>query len=120
MKQIKIKSELFNAQSLASWAMKNFVQLKIHGNIGSFCDSYSIHEIYMETFSMNQRIKWHPIVWSSISIPKTRFCCWLLALGKLKTKDRLHLIGALDDDLCPLCSASKEIDHSALVLRLPF
>ena len=62
----------------------------------------------METFKMNLKINWHNLVWNRLSIPKARFCCWLVALGKLKTKDQLHSIGVVDDDLCPLCATSRE------------
>lgn len=84
-----------------------------------FCDSYSINAVYMEVFLLQPRVNWHSMVWNRISIPKTRFCCWLLALGRLNTKYHLQVLGILDDDRCPLCSTSKESIHH-LFFECPF
>lgn len=102
---------LFNAQSSASWAMKKICMVKDTRKQWVFSEISCINEVYSEVFLEHQRVKWRSLVWNSISIPKTRFCCWLLALGKLRTKDRLHLSEPLDDDLCPLCTGCKETIH---------
>ncbi|XP_057543353.1 uncharacterized protein LOC130821580 [Amaranthus tricolor] len=53
-------------------------------------------------------MQWRNLVWSRYSIPKTRIICWLMALGKLRTKDNRHSIGVTDDDLCLLCATATE------------
>lgn len=50
---------------------------------------------------------WKPIILKSCVIPKHRFCLWLLAHGKLLTKDRQSYI---IDKICVLCSC---VDESA-------
>lgn len=48
---------------------------------------------------------WKPIIWKTIIPPKHRFCLWLLAQGKLLTKDRQSYIL---DKVCVLCSNADE------------
>ena len=46
------------------------------------------------------------------SIPKHRYIFWLAMLDKLKTRDKLKLMGVIDDESCSICHASKEsIEH---------
>ncbi|XP_057535324.1 uncharacterized protein LOC130813502 [Amaranthus tricolor] len=54
-------------------------------------DVYSIKAVYLETFKSTPKGKWKFVVWNRMSIPRHRFCCWLMALNKLKTKDKLQL-----------------------------
>ncbi|XP_073120838.1 uncharacterized protein [Henckelia pumila] len=49
---------------------------------------------------------WKPLVWKSCIIPKHRVILWLLAHGKLLTRDRL---GFVEDKKCGLC---KDCDES--------
>lgn len=62
---------------------------------------------------------WRDLVWNRLSIPKMRFICWLAASQGLKTKDKLHRIGVVDDDLCPLCGLGAET-HAHLFFECPF
>lgn len=43
-----------------------------------------------------------------MSIPRHRFCVWLVALEKLKTKDKLYAFGVTNDALCSLCATTIE------------
>ena len=66
----------------------------------------------MATFQLqpnaNQRVQ----VWNNVAIPRARFFYWLMALGKLKTKDRCYSIGVTLDNLCPLRTETKKnIQH---------
>ena len=54
-----------------------------------------------------------------MSLPQHRFCIWLIALDKLKTKVKLHALGVISDDLCPLCATAKETT-SHLFFECPF
>ena len=69
-------------------------------------DQYSIHDTYMACVESHAKVGWVNIVWNRLSIPKTRFIFWMVALQKLKKKDKY--IGVLDNDLCPLCSIRSE------------
>ncbi|CAO2813788.1 unnamed protein product [Amaranthus hypochondriacus] len=60
------------------------------------------------------RFRWTNVIWNRLSIPKTHFSCWLAAIQKLKTKDKLKLIGVIDNDQCPLCGVHSESNAHVL------
>ncbi|XP_057537068.1 uncharacterized protein LOC130814822 [Amaranthus tricolor] len=102
------KWEIFNAPITVSWVMKKICFTKDTLRSWIFQDNYSIKAVYHETFKSTPKVKWRFVVWNRMSIPRHRFCCWLMALDKLKTKDKLQDWGVTADDLCPLCMSTKE------------
>lgn len=110
---------LFNAPSTASWIMNKLCLIKDTWNQAIFKHSYSIKETYKKSFHLLQKVNWSVLVWNRVSIPRARFCCWVMVLGKLKTKDKLHEVGVTADEICPLCAATKEsVQH--LYFECPF
>ncbi|XP_057528432.1 uncharacterized protein LOC130807292 [Amaranthus tricolor] len=79
---------LYNAPINASWTMRKLCKIKDTWKQWVFKDAYSIKEVYTTTFQCQPKVNWRILVWSGVVIPRTRFCCWLLALGKLKTKEQ--------------------------------
>lgn len=74
---------------------------------GWFNKQDGIGKAYDFFINKNGRWPWKPIIWKSCILPKHRFCLWLLAHGKLLTKDR-HIY--ILDKLCVFCSC---VDESA-------
>lgn len=58
-----------------------------------------------------REISWDSVVWESWSLPKHSFVLWLAALGKLRTKDRLHFVP--ENLNCVFC-AQEEESHAHL------
>ncbi|XP_073131452.1 uncharacterized protein [Henckelia pumila] len=58
-------------------------------------------------FFLEARGRWHwkPILWKACILPKHMIILWLLAHGKLLTKDRL---GHVEDKVCGFCNAFEE------------
>lgn len=110
---------IFNAPATASWTIKKlcFVTALLRPWVCQ--DTYSIKEVYESRLGDRPKVPWRFLVWNRLSIPKTRFICWLAAKHGLRTKDKLHHIGVLDDDLCPLCGSHSET-HSHLFFECPF
>ncbi|XP_057535390.1 uncharacterized protein LOC130813571 [Amaranthus tricolor] len=79
-------------------------------------DEYSIKEVYESNLGNSPKVQWRHLVWNRLSIPKTRFICWLATHQGLKTKDKLRHIGVVDDDMCSLCGIK---DWTCIVLK-PF
>lgn len=100
--------ELFNAPPTASWVMRKLCLIKDTLQCWIVKDTYSIKSVYLESFQSYPKVRWRFVVWNKMFIPRHRFCVWLMALGKLKTKDKLFSIGVTADDVCPLCATSKE------------
>ncbi|XP_057544052.1 uncharacterized protein LOC130823450 [Amaranthus tricolor] len=94
--------EIFNAPATASWIIKKL------------CAGGSWH-----TLTTQHKIHWRHLVWNMISIPKTRFLCWLVAGHRLKTKEKLYQLGVVVDDVCPLCGLYPET-HNHLFFNCPF
>ncbi|XP_010682490.1 uncharacterized protein LOC104897328 [Beta vulgaris subsp. vulgaris] len=55
-----------------------------------------------------QRLRWAPGVWNRLSIPKHKFIIWLSIQGRLQTREKLHRIGASQEDECCICGMYKE------------
>ena len=100
---------IFNAPPTASWVIKRL------GSVNDLLwhwinrDTYSIKGVYVEMLNLEDKMQWRNLVWNRYSIPKIRIICWLMALGNLRTKDKLHHFGVTNDDLCPLCAAATKI-----------
>lgn len=55
------------------------------------------------------RWPWKPIIWKSCILPKHRFILWMVAHGKLMTRDRQSYV---EDKECVLCKrANESVDH---------
>lgn len=79
----------------------------IHGS-----GKFSLTSCYEGLRVKKQLVPWNNIVWSSCIFPRHSFILWVLAHGKLKTKDRLQRLGTVVDQLCVLCSREDEtINH---------
>ena len=65
------------------------------------------------------KVRWRYLVWNRISIPKTRFFCWLVARQELKTKEKLYQLEVLVNDWSPLCGLYPET-HNHLFFNCPF
>ncbi|XP_057540808.1 uncharacterized protein LOC130818666 [Amaranthus tricolor] len=112
--------EIFNAPITASWVMKKICSTKDTLRNWIFHDSYSIKVVYHETFKSTPKVKWRFVVWNRMSIPRHLFCCWLMALDKLKTKDKLQALDVTTDDLCPMCNMSAKETVYHLYFDCPF
>ena len=103
---------LFNPPPTASWALRKLCKVKKQLHMFLNKDSYVIKDAYKEFIGTAQSVRWSRMVWLRASIPKHRYIFWLAMLGKLKIRDRLKIMGVLDDKSCPMCHVSKEsIEH---------
>ena len=100
--------EIFNAPITASWTLKKICAVKDQLLPWICKDHYSLHATYMACIDSHIKVGWVNIIWNRLSIPKTRFICWMATLQKLKTKDKLFHISKLDNDLFPLCGIWSE------------
>ena len=101
-----------NPPPTASWALRKLCKVKKQLHMFLNKDSYVIKDAYKEFIGTAQSVRWSRMVWLRASIPKHRYIFWLAMLGKLKIRDRLKIMGVLDDESCPMCHVSKEsIEH---------
>lgn len=111
--------EIFNALATANWTIRKLCAVTV-----AFCQwichsRYSIKEVYEQSLANQHKVHWRHLVWNRILIPKTRFLWLLVVRSGLKTKDKLHQLGVVVDNLCPLCGECPETqDH--LFFRCPF
>lgn len=99
---------MFNSPPTASWVMKRLCHIKDALKEWNFQDTYSIKLFYVETFKACTKVRWRFVVQNKMSIPRHRFCVWVFALEKLKTKDKHYTIGVRNDALCPLYATNVE------------
>ncbi|XP_062100641.1 uncharacterized protein LOC133806567 [Humulus lupulus] len=63
---------------------------------------FKVGLLYMRCIHQDP-IKYHPLVWNRISVPKHRFITWQAVNGKLLTRDHLHRVfKQLNYLLCPI------------------
>ncbi|XP_010666358.1 uncharacterized protein LOC104883517 [Beta vulgaris subsp. vulgaris] len=55
-----------------------------------------------------ETVRWHHWVWNSLNIPKHSFISWLTILGKLRTRERLGMVGICSDTSCLLCTSGND------------
>lgn len=73
-----------------------------------FCRSMGLGKSY-EFVGTVGRWPWKPIIWKSCILPKHRFVLWLVAHGKLLTRDRQSYV---DNKACVLCNrAIESVEH---------
>lgn len=56
-------------------------------------------------------MNWHHWVWNSINILKHSIIAWLVALGKLNTRERLVKVEVCTDDNCLVCTQGVDSCH---------
>ena len=100
--------EIFNAPPTASWIIKKLCAVTTVFRQWICNTVYSIKEVYEHTLMTQHKVHWRNLVWNRISIPKTRFLCWLAARYGLKTKEKLYQLGMVVGDVCPLCGLYPE------------
>ncbi|XP_021836221.2 uncharacterized protein [Spinacia oleracea] len=98
----------------ASWAIKYICKVKqdcsnrLHSTRWLTDQKYSIGVIYQQLCDMAPKVNWHSYVWNRFTLPKHIITLWLALQDRLKTRDRLHTYGVINDDQCALCGLSTE------------
>lgn len=69
---------------------------------------YSVGSGYKWMCGSMQNVPWKWWVWNRMNVPKHSFICWLIALGRLRTKAHLVQYGVCDNGCCILCSSHLE------------
>ncbi|XP_056690154.1 uncharacterized protein [Spinacia oleracea] len=64
--------------------------------------------MYQQLCDMAPKVHWHSYVWNIFTLPKHRITLWLAIQDRLKTRDRLHTYGVINDDQCALCGLGTE------------
>ena len=64
---------------------------------------YNIKGGYRWLKGQYEQVNWHNWVWSLYNVPKHCVIAWVVALGRVRTKDRLRAAGICNDDQCMLC-----------------
>ncbi|XP_056685740.1 uncharacterized protein [Spinacia oleracea] len=110
--------ESFATPAAASWVVKFVCKVKIcvthqlQSPQWYSTSRYSIKDTYSQIATAGDRVTWQKYVWNRLTIPKHRFILWLTMLDTLKTTERLHKVGIVYDDLCPICfTHTEKIDH---------
>lgn len=73
------KWEIFNAPVTASWTIKKLCQVTTLLRPWICKNEYFIKEVYESCLGNPPTMHWRHLVWNRLSIPKTRFICWLAA-----------------------------------------
>lgn len=81
--------------------------LRIQSEI-SRMSTYCVRRVYERLCGAEIKVGWAVFVWNRLSIPKHRFCMWLVMQGRLKTRDRLMAKGVCGNDGCGLCMQHQE------------
>lgn len=111
--------DIFNAPATASWTIGKLCAVTMILRQWICSSTYSITEVYESILVTTPKVRWRYLVRNRISIPKSRFICWLAARQGLKTKDKLCQLGVAADDLCPLCGLYTE-SHQHLFFNCSF
>ncbi|XP_074288550.1 uncharacterized protein LOC141613705 [Silene latifolia] len=87
----------------ASWSWRKLCGVKDKLKAGYVNDwwlhqgrQYTISAGYSWSGMSNNRVAWTPFVWNSLSLPKHCLIGWIVANGKLLTRDRLMTIPAVN------------------------
>lgn len=100
--------EIFNAPAIASWTIWKICVVTADFRNWICSSHYCIKEVYEHSLMRHHKVPWRHLVWNRISIPKTRFICWLVVRQGLKSKDKHLQLGVVVDHLCPLCGLDTE------------
>ncbi|XP_074318450.1 uncharacterized protein LOC141655262 [Silene latifolia] len=88
----------------ASWSWRKLCAVKEKMKAG-YCGDwwmkqggiYTIEDGYKWLGAPASKVEWTPFVWNNLSLPKHYFIGWLVADGRLLTRDRLHKMKMCED-----------------------
>lgn len=69
---------------------------------------YTIDSFHKQVRVIRPRVNWHRLVWTGKLPQKYKFCLWLLAHQKLKTRELLQGKGMVINSTCVFCNAASE------------
>ncbi|XP_030487495.2 uncharacterized protein LOC115704429 [Cannabis sativa] len=114
----------YEASPQGSWYWKQVVAAK--NQIQSLMDAqqftqgkYQISLGYQLLCPSNSRVNWSNEVWGRFNTPKHSFIMWIAIEQRLRTRDRLHKFGVIDDSSCLLCHGQEE-SNAHLFFGCPF
>uniref|UniRef100_A0A803QPV1 Reverse transcriptase domain-containing protein n=1 Tax=Cannabis sativa TaxID=3483 RepID=A0A803QPV1_CANSA len=107
----------YNAPVQGSWYWKKIVEAK--NQIATMVDvqqfthsRYHLSLGYKLLVPPQLKMHWSKEVWGKFNIPKCSFILWIAIQGRLRTRERLHRFGIINDSGCVLCNAQEETcDH---------
>lgn len=76
---------------------------------------YTIKIGYTWLVSATTNVEWHRWVWNNFNIPRHSMVCWMMALDKIITKDKLKNLDICPLDVCVVCGVGRETKE-----HLPF
>ncbi|XP_074311042.1 uncharacterized protein LOC141646932 [Silene latifolia] len=80
---------------------------------------YSIKAGYNWLGTSNSNVNWASFVWNRLSPPKHCFIGWLVAHGRLLTRDMLHKMRICEDTVCCICGNQDE-SHAHLFFECDY
>ncbi|XP_010666323.1 uncharacterized protein LOC104883491 [Beta vulgaris subsp. vulgaris] len=105
----------YKAPPNASWIWKGVCKANevfkagYNNNIWSTgTKKYTAKEGYKWLKGQYETVGWHHWVWNGLNVPKHAFISWLVALGKVKTRDRPKAAGVCNDVACLLCNSGTD------------
>ncbi|XP_048503064.1 uncharacterized protein LOC125498818 [Beta vulgaris subsp. vulgaris] len=69
---------------------------------------YTAKEGYQWLKGQYEVVGWHHWAWNRFNVPKDAFMSWLIALGKVRTTERLKAAGVCNDVSCLLCDSGTD------------
>ncbi|XP_074314485.1 uncharacterized protein LOC141649701 [Silene latifolia] len=78
------------------------------GNWKAICKTRDLFQHEYSHGLRRQKWGWSKLVWNNAAVPKHCFVNWLIMRNALNTKEKLHRIGVISDDLCCICQVSFE------------
>ncbi|XP_074304900.1 uncharacterized protein LOC141639750 [Silene latifolia] len=110
----------------SSWSWRKLCAVKDklkHGYCGDWWlmkgGIYSIKAGYTWLRLTHSNVNWIPFVWNRLSPPKHCFIGWLVAHGRLLTRDRLHKMLICEETACCICGNQDE-SHAHLFFECAY
>ncbi|XP_074300904.1 uncharacterized protein LOC141632241 [Silene latifolia] len=69
---------------------------------------YSVQSGYDWLRLKETKVGWAKLIWNPVALPKHSFVNWLVMRNALNTKEKLHRLGIIPDDMCCICQAGSE------------
>ncbi|XP_074301108.1 uncharacterized protein LOC141632459 [Silene latifolia] len=69
---------------------------------------YSVKSGYDWLRLKETKLGWAKLIWNPMALPKHSFVNWLIMRNALNTKEKLHRLGIIPDDMCCICQAGSE------------
>ena len=105
----------YKAPPNASWIWKGVCKAKEvlkagynNNNWGTCTKQYNANEGYKWLKGQYEAVGWHHWAWNGLNVPKHAFISWLVALGKVKTRERLKAAGVCNDEAYLMCKCTKK------------